>query len=385
MTIKEAKMKHISCVYCLTMPNGKSYVGKTRDLSGRMNIYSGISDGMFSGDNKISEAIKEFGVENIDVRVLSQVKCNNEVDLELCLSIMEIRHIREMGTIYPNGYNVSLGGEVLGIPIEYLTTDGEVIESYYNGNKILLEYDARGNFLKEYVSLARYCYERGYLEDTVQKYVGKRKAIDGKYYLREKRYGFIPEKIEVDYVEVKERVKYKDIIEERLVIKEREYTKSNKEVLAYDIEGNFVGEYLSISEARRKLFNTNSHSIRIGCYYKGFILFLKQGDDYPKKIESKEYLESKQLEEYYKPITELEDKPTLNRNYSMDNINRHEKLNLAFPINQFKLNGEFVAQYKSIRDASAYTGIQYSQIYNCVHGKTKKAKGYIWQKAEIEE
>jgi hypothetical protein len=151
-----------------------------------MDIYSGISDGRFSGDNKVSEAIKEFGIENIDVRVLSQVKCNNEVDLELCLSIMEIRYIRELDTIFPKGYNVSLGGEVLDIPIEHLTTDKDIIESHYSNNRIILEYDLRGEFLKEYNSIARYCYERGYDDNLVRRYIGKHKPIDSKYYLREK-------------------------------------------------------------------------------------------------------------------------------------------------------------------------------------------------------
>lgn len=388
MKISDAKLRHVSCVYCLTMPNGKSYVGKTRDLSDRLKLYERIYNGDISKENsKVNDAIKEYGLESVDVSILGEVKCSDMVDLELCLSIMEIRYIRELGTIFPKGYNVSLGGEVLDIPIEHLTTDKDIIESHYSNNRIILEYDLRGEFLKEYNSIARYCYERGYDDNLVRKYIGKHKPIDGKYYLREKRYGYIPERIEVDYVEVKERVKYKDVIETRLIVKEKDFTITSKPVIVYDEEGEFVGEYSSIAEARRKVFDSNSSSIIIGQYYKGFIMFLKQGDDYPKKIEAKGYLETKQLEEYYKPITELEDKPKPKKNYS--NIarknNRHEKLNLTFPINQFKLNGEFVAQYKSIRDASAYTGIAYSQIYNCVNGTTRKAKGFRWERADIQE
>ena len=388
MKLDDAKLKHVSCVYCLTMPNGKSYVGKTRDLSDRLKLYERIYNGDISKENsKVNDAIKEYGLESVDVSILGEVKCSDMVDLELCLSIMEIRYIREFDTIFPKGYNVSLGGEVLDIPIEHLTTDKDTIENHYSNNRIILEYDLRGEFLKEYNSIARYCYERGYDDNLVRKYIGKHKPIDGKYYLREKRYGYIPERIEVDYVEVKERVKYKDVIETRLIVKEKDFTMTSKPVIVYDEEGEFVGEYSSIAEARRKVFGSNSSSIAIGQYYKGFIMFLKQGDDYPKKIEAKGYLETKQLEEYYKPITELEDKPKPKKNYSdiARKHNRHEKLNLTFPINQFKLNGEFVAQYKSIRDASVYTGIAYSQIYNCVNGTTRKAKGFRWERADIQE
>lgn len=388
MKISDAKLKHVSCVYCLTMPNGKSYIGKTRNLSDRLKLYERIYNGDISKENsRVNDAIKEYGLESVDVSILGEVKCSDMVDLELCLSIMEIRYIRELDTIFPKGYNVSLGGEVLDIPIEHLTTDKDIIESYYSNNRIILEYDLRGEFLKEYNSIARYCYERGYDDNLVRKYIGKHKPIDGKYYLREKRYGYIPERIEVDYVEVKERVKYKDVIETRLIVKDKDFTMTSKPVIVYDEEGEFVGEYSSIAEARRKVFSSNSSSIAIGQYYKGFIMFLKQGDDYPKKIEAKGYLETKQLEEYYKPITELEDKPKPKKNYSdiARKHNRHEKLNLTFPINQFKLNGEFVAQYKSIRDASVYTGIAYSQIYNCVNGTTRKAKGFRWERADIQE
>ena len=61
---------------------------------------------------------------------------------------------------------------------------------------------------------------------------------------------------------------------------------------------------------------------------------------------------------------------------------KHTNLKLGYAVNQFKLNGEFVAQYESLRDAADITGIRYSSIYACVMGKMKKAEGYIWRKAE---
>ena len=88
------------------------------------------------------------------------------------------------------------------------------------------------------------------------------------------------------------------------------------------------------------------------------------------------------LEEEYKPKNELREIPVLSQDVVKMASGRHSKLKLDKPINQFKLNGEFVAQYKSIRDAAADTGIPYCQIYACVKGSTKKAAGYIWQKAE---
>lgn len=385
MKFEDSKRKHVSCIYCLTFPNGKKYIGKTIDLGERMDLYESISNGLLRkrSNGKVGEAVIEFGISNVDVSILSLVTCANKVDLELCLSIMEIRYIRELNTIYPNGYNVSFGGEVLGIPIEHITTDKDAIANYTIGNRVILEYDFQGNFVREYVSLARFCYESGFDEDMVKRYLNKRKAIGGKCFIRDKRYNFIPKKIDVGEYEVKDRVKYKNVIETRTIVREREYLESKIPVIAYDYNGDFIGVYESKSEACRKLFNGKS-SFPLGVYYKGFILFKKTNDDYPKKIESKDLLDKKQLCEYYKPVCELEDKPKLDDEVIMT-VNRHSKLNLDFPINQFNLNGEFVAQYKSIRDASADTGIQYSLIYNCVVGATKKSKGYIWQKAKQKE
>lgn len=384
MKFSDAKRKHISCVYCLTMPNGMSYIGKTSDLGSRLGLYERAYNGSLGkGGGKINEAIREFGIENVDVEVLSSVTCADKTDLELCLSIIEIRHIRERNTLYPNGYNVSLGGEVLGIPIEHLTTDKDVIRCFKTNDKVILEYDLEGNFLKEYASLARYCYERGLDDNMVRDCLNKRKSVYGKYLIREKRYDFVPEKIEVGEYEIRERVKYRDIVETRTIVKQRELVDSKKAVIAYDLNGDFVGEYESIADSCRRLFNGRT-SIRIGVYCQGYILFLKDGDDYPKKIESSDVLGGKQLSEHYRPAVELEDKPKLDM-YLVDLAKKHTKLNLDFPINQFKLNGEFVAQYKSIRDASVDTGIRYSLIYNCVMGMTKKSKGYIWRKAEQKE
>lgn len=386
MKFEDAKRKSLSCVYCITMPNGKSYIGKTLDLSNRMRLYESIYLGkMDKSGGKVMDAMREFGLDSIDVEVLSSVSCRDKVDLELCLSILEIRYIRERGTVYPNGYNVSLGGEVLGIPIEHITTDKDVIASYSTNAKVILEYDLSGNFLKEYSSLARYCYERGLDDNMVRDCLNKRRSIYGKYLIREKRYDYIPEKIEVGEYEIRERVKYKNVIEERVIVKERTYQESKRAVLVYNVDGDFVGEYESKGDVCRKL-NIGKTNFTYGVYRKGYIMFLKDGDDYPRKIESREILAGKQLDERYRPVSELKDKPVISEfnDDVLSNIRRHEKLNLNFAINQFRLNGEFVAQYRSIRDASADTGISYSLIYNCVMGNTKKAKGYIWAKAEKE-
>lgn len=379
MKLKDFKNSHFACIYCLEFPNGMKYVGKTHDLSDRVSLYE-----RFGGSNMVNSAIKEFGIDNIELRVLCKLVGLCRVDMELCLSILEIKYIRELGTIYPNGLNVSFGGELLGIPIEHLTTDENAIKSLLSGNKILLEYDTGGNFVKEYASIARFAYEKGYIEDNVRVAVDKMRAYKGKHILRTKRYDYIPEKIDVGDIKVVERVKVKTIVEERVVVKERDVTKCKTPVVVYNVNGDFVGEYESNGAACRALYISGSN-MPLGVYKNGYIAFKKISNDYPRKIENSEVLRYKVTREDYRTAEELEDKPILVERPRSGHHNKHEKLRHSFPINQFMLNGDFVAQYKSIRDASDVSGIPYSQIYNCVMGKTNRAKGYFWRCANDEK
>lgn len=46
---------------------------------------------------------------------------------------------------------------------------------------------------------------------------------------------------------------------------------------------------------------------------------------------------------------------------------------------QYSKNGDFIRKYKSIKEASEFTGIKHCNISNTIHGKQKTAGGYIWK------
>lgn len=383
MNLKEAKKYFRPCIYCLDFPNGKSYVGKTKDLGKRMQVYEKFPD---SSNKELSSAIREYGWDNMDIRILVELKVSDVVSLELCLSILEIRYIREMNTIMPNGYNISLGGEVLGIPIECLTTDKDFVKSYSTNAKVLLVYDLRGDFVEEFPSIARFAYEKGVEEDSVRLFVGKMKPYKEQWYLREKRYDYIPNHIEVPYYEVKERVKYKDVIETRVIEKER-VVFTYAPALKYDMNGDFCGEYSNKSEACRTFLNNSN--VGWAEYRNGYILFKKVDDNYPKKIEPYYILQKKVLKDYYVPADELENKVILDTFSDIDNHKhalcvdgKYTNIKHQFRVGQYTLNGELVKSFDSIRDASHETGIRYSQIYACVKGTVRKANGFLWKKLD---
>lgn len=50
---------------------------------------------------------------------------------------------------------------------------------------------------------------------------------------------------------------------------------------------------------------------------------------------------------------------------------------------QFSKNGEFIAEYPSIKEASRQTGCYQQHICKCCKGKRKSAGGFIWKYKEI--
>lgn len=375
MEVKNLLRRSDRCVYCLEFPNGMKYVGKTHNLGDRFRIYlRNVED---STGGKVCDAIREFGWDSVKFKVLVDVRGLVKVDTELCLSILEIKYIRELNTLFPNGYNMSFGGEALRIPPEYLTTDADAIKSFSSGSKALLVYNADGDFVEEYESIARFAYDKGFEEDNVRAVVDKSRAFKGKYILRTKRYGYAPNKIDTSGIKIVERKKYKTVIEEKVVLKER-YKQVEVAALAYDMNGDFVGEYESRAEASRMLTGS---TLPWGKYVRGYILFKKTGDDYPKKIEDYLTLRNKALDEVYKPAEELKDLPKLTKTNRIC-----YKLKNDRPVNQFTLDGEFIAQYPTLRGAAAaQTDVAYSQIYACVKGKTKRGGNFIWQWADENE
>ena len=393
MKLEEFKNSKISCIYSLVFPDGKRYVGKTKNLGSRVGIY--LARGGSNVD--VCSAIDACGIDNIELEVLQEVKCRNDVDLEICLSILELKYIRDLDCIYPNGYNKSLGGEILGISVEHITTDKEFISNWYKGNKAVIIYDLNGDFVKEYPSIAKMAYDQGVSEDYIRPIINTKKVYGGKWYLRFKRYDYCPEHIEINLPKAKEMVIYKDVIIEKVkykdVIVRREVEKiverkvaKKTPILRYDMNGKFCGEYENFKDACMSFTNSSS-GMCCGSYRKGYILFKKRDDNYPKEIEPYHILNKKILGEYYAPANELQDKAErLQKSKTKDTALRingkYTNINNIFKVAQYDLSDNLIKIYNSIRDASHETGYNYSNIWACVNGVTKKAAGFKWRKAE---
>lgn len=92
----------------------------------------------------------------------------------------------------------------------------------------------------------------------------------------------------------------------------------------------------------------------------------------------------KHSEESKKKISEAnmgENHPLFGKHHTEESRNKTSKSMGVNGVLQFSKNGEFIAEYPSIRGASRQTGCNPSNICQCCKGKYKSAGGYIWRYA----
>lgn len=89
------------CVYEHLFPNGKRYIGITKDVEQRW----GFKGAQYSNQTKIANAINKYGWENIEHNIIKDGLSKNDAEK------LEIELIKEFDSIN-NGYNVAIGGNI---------------------------------------------------------------------------------------------------------------------------------------------------------------------------------------------------------------------------------------------------------------------------------
>jgi group I intron endonuclease len=91
----------MGCVYLLTSPSGKRYVGMTqRDVVWRFYAHKNRRN-----DRPLSRAVAKHGWDNFEKRIVFRS------DDKAALIAKEIELIAQFGSMVPNGYNCTAGGE----------------------------------------------------------------------------------------------------------------------------------------------------------------------------------------------------------------------------------------------------------------------------------
>ena len=93
----------IGCIYKITSPSGKSYIGQTiRPLAKRMDRHRDLKWG---NCKLLKRAIKKYGWAAMKVERIWTGPAEE-------LDAMEVHFIAAHGTLAPKGYNSTIGGEV---------------------------------------------------------------------------------------------------------------------------------------------------------------------------------------------------------------------------------------------------------------------------------
>lgn len=391
MKLSEARSVHVSCVYKLVFPNGKCYVGQTKDLGDRVKLYESKCRGSLAIEklSGVDEAIKEFGIENVVIEVLCELKMSNHSDLLVCLSILEIKYIRDLKTLVPDGYNHGVGGEVLGMPIEFFGALSGVDLPNYQGSKPVLRYSLDGEFVEEYPSIEKCAYALGVdSKDVSNMLASSCRVFRGRHILMYKRYGEVPPCVEPykpEYIErtkVVTNVKYKDVYRERVIIK------PGNPILKYNMDGEYCGTYESCVDAALSI---GRNGVTKGGIHRGYLFLEHDGGEIEQnigKISKKEErcpLYSEFLVKHRGYLSRRAADVNLNGEafgFEYDRGHEWESLINDFLVGQYTLNGELVAIHEGIRGASRATGINYANIWANVMGRTKKSNGYRWSKCD---
>lgn len=369
MEFYEANKKSCACIYRFTFPNGKCYVGRTKNLAKRIELYKrNLSEDVKS--SKVIDALREFGVSKVNVEILSEPKNLSDEDKDLVLSILELKYIRLNNCIYPDGYNVSVGGELLGIPCDCISTESSVTP-YSGGHKPVLVYDVDGNFIQEFDSIEKCAYNYGVDTQVVSSNLDKRRGLFcGKYMIRQKRYGKIPEKIAPFEREVVEKRIVNKIYEDKVIYREKVVSAPKNPILKYNEDGEFCGEYETMTDAAMSI---GCSHVKKGVLTRGYIFFEHDGGEIKQnigKIEKKK----KRLPKYSEALDSISDESLNVQSRGWSNLIND------FRVAQYDLSGNLIEIYESIKHASYETGLSYSGIWACVFGRTKKSGGFIWRK-----
>lgn len=390
-----------ACIYRIKFPDGKYYVGQTLDFADRFRLYERIYRGHIASDSskrgRVKDAIDRFGLDSLEIDILQKVSAGSKEDLQLCLSVLEIKYIREQDCIYPKGYNTSIGGELLGIPVDVIETKFGVFSKDY-ASKPILAYDIDGNFVTEYPSVNRCAYELGVDENRVKLVLGKAKLLRKTYMLREKKYGEVPKKIlpfkPAVVVQRKTKTEY-DVIKEK-TYKRVELTNA---VVMYDKRGRYVGVFDNYRQSKLYLKIGDDYKVPFGREYRGVYLFHYNGGEIKKNIgEIKSKVvktvlyddilalgDAENIGELISVDLKKEEKPKREKKPKVEKPKKEKKPKvIVVPqkkprILKYTLDGKYVSTYNTTVEAAAADCVYPSAILACAKKKVRRCGDYIYR------
>ena len=249
--------------------NNKYYIGvTTQGVGARMkkHLYKALSGSQYN----FHKALAELGLEQFTVEVVDSTD-----DLEKAKELEKfwIEKLHSNNSEY--GYNSDCGGDIM-----FHTDETKAkISAVHKGKdqssryKAVLQYDCDGNFIQEFPSLTHASDFTGICRASLirgLKHVFKGKSkVNPFIWVYKEEYPDIPKKIDKGLF--CKDPNYKHPLSENFLIargknlfKDGKTTKIKKAVRQYDLNGNLLNEFESISEAS-KITNVSNTTIRDYC------------------------------------------------------------------------------------------------------------------------
>lgn len=294
------------CVYMHTnKTNGKKYIGITHlHPEVRWCKGKGYQNQVFG------RAIQKYGWDNFEHEILFEGLSQSEAE-QAEISLISLYNT----TNSDFGYNVASGGNIGISSIDRLS-------------KEIYQYDINGKYIQCFKSVSDAAFS---LNETHCKIASA--CRNG-----------------LNHISCGYRWSYK--YEGENLNKNQMYNSNYRiEVHQYDILGNYIASYNSITEAEKATGINNSN---ISACAKGTNAYTKNyrwSYDYYDKLEPLD----KESYKYEKVLSACEKE-----------------------VYQYTKDGNFVQKYKSMADADRQTGISFKYISLCRKGKRKTAGGYRW-------
>lgn len=375
----EMKSNHFACVYRLWFPNGKVYVGKSKDIGKRVDVYERKTSGRWADSSTgtaLYGAIRLYGLESVECEVLFRINGASgidwEKDLDYALGIVEMRWIKESRSNEKDyGYNSTEGGEMFGVKNMERVKEVEVEKQRIVWKDVVVErerqtngvpvvgYDVNGNYIGEWPSRVAFSREVLGMTKTADYGVWKNGYI--MYEKGEK----VEENVE-SYDEYLTRVnaareKAEEIRRGRIEqIMEESEKRTQRGVVMCGRDYVEVARFDSMKDAAEQT----------GIPYSSIYAVVRKGKGCAQKFHF--YWTDEWEENGCKPPKEVFETERMSRT--------HNKKSVLGRIVQLNRKYEVVETYEDINVAAEATGLRYSSIYAAAKkGKDAFAGMFHWR------
>lgn len=212
----EKTNKYEGYIYCIynTM-NLSCYIGQTtRNIETRFKAHKSNSKNLSKSIYLYSDA-NIFGWNIFDVYEVEKIESDTLSDLKRLLNEKEIFYIAEYNSLYPNGYNISKGGWLLGNTFESCK---------------VYKFDLDGNLLAEYQSMSDAAENNHLSQADISNCCNNKKVstVGGFYWSKSNE------------------------------LKKSNIATQKKKIVMIDLDGNIIQEFNSTTDASLILFGDKS-------------------------------------------------------------------------------------------------------------------------------